>query len=82
MYLKVFLPLLNVCCFDTIGLSVPQLSVSLSNSRLVVARRMLDRANALLDRLEDRSCPLNPPSSDNNQPLPEEQAQDRQANSG
>ncbi|XP_076230887.1 uncharacterized protein LOC143177027 isoform X3 [Calliopsis andreniformis] len=50
------------------GLPVPQLSNSLSNSRLIVARRMLDRANGLMDRLDNPNCSLNPPPAENNQP--------------
>ncbi|XP_015436715.1 PREDICTED: large proline-rich protein BAG6 [Dufourea novaeangliae] len=49
-------------------LPVPQLSNSLSNSRLLLARRMLQRANELVERLADPNYPLNPPSSESNQP--------------
>ncbi|XP_014602173.1 PREDICTED: large proline-rich protein BAG6 isoform X1 [Polistes canadensis] len=60
------------------GLPVPQLSNSLSNSRLIVAKRMLNRANELMDRLDDPSAPLHPSTSENNQsPLPQQiQVQD------
>ncbi|XP_076663872.1 large proline-rich protein BAG6 isoform X3 [Andrena cerasifolii] len=57
------------------GLQVPQLSNSLSNSRLIVARRMLDRANELMDRLDDPTCPLNPQSSESNEPPLAQQVQ-------
>ncbi|XP_053976344.1 large proline-rich protein BAG6 [Hylaeus volcanicus] len=50
------------------GLAVPQLSNSLSSSRLNLARRMLQRANALIERLDDPDCPLNPTTVENNQP--------------
>ncbi|KAK2583506.1 hypothetical protein KPH14_009466 [Odynerus spinipes] len=55
------------------GLPVPQLSNSLSNSRLIVAKRMLNRANELMDRLDDPTAPLHPSTSENNQtPLPQQ----------
>ncbi|XP_043258007.1 large proline-rich protein BAG6 isoform X1 [Colletes gigas] len=57
------------------GLPVPELSNSLSNSRLNLARRMLNRENELIERLDDPGCPLNPPSSESNQPLSAQQVQ-------
>ncbi|XP_076643717.1 uncharacterized protein LOC143353972 [Halictus rubicundus] len=56
------------------ALPVPQLSNRLSNTRLHLAIRMLERANLLMGRLaveiaRDPNCPTNPPStSEMNQP--------------
>lgn len=44
----------------------PQLSNTLSSSRLVSARRMLLRASQLMDRLDDPSVPLHPSPTGNN----------------
>lgn len=49
------------------GLPAPQLSNTLSHRRLLLAGRMLDRINELIDRLNDPNCPLNPASSESNQ---------------
>ncbi|XP_025989781.2 large proline-rich protein BAG6 isoform X2 [Solenopsis invicta] len=48
------------------GHGIPQLSNSLSGSRLSHAGRMLDRVNEVLDRLDDPSAPpLHPPPESN-----------------
>ncbi|XP_076227619.1 uncharacterized protein LOC143174990 isoform X2 [Nomia melanderi] len=61
------------------ALPVPQLSNSLSNSRLVLATRMLQRANVLVERLANPNIPLHPPSSESNQSFSPQQAQTQQA---
>lgn len=62
----------------SIGLPVPQLSNILSNSRLNMARRMIYRANELIERLDNPGCPLNPPLSESNQPPLAQQVQVQQ----
>jgi len=51
-------------CFS----GIPQLSNSLSGSRLNHAGRMLDRINELIDRLNEPNAPLHPIPSELNQP--------------
>lgn len=63
-------------------LAVPQLSNSLSNSRLVLAKRMLHRANALVERLANPNLPLHPLSSQSNQSFSPQQSQVQQAEAG
>ncbi|XP_014475998.1 PREDICTED: large proline-rich protein bag6-B isoform X2 [Dinoponera quadriceps] len=46
------------------GHGIPQLSNSLSGSRLSHAGRMLDRINELIDRLDDPNAPLHPTPSE------------------
>ncbi|XP_058794384.1 large proline-rich protein bag6 isoform X2 [Phymastichus coffea] len=48
------------------GSQAPQLSNTLSNSRLVTARHMLNKASQLMDRLDDPSLPLHPNPTENN----------------
>lgn len=43
---------------------IPQLSNSLSGSRLTHAGRMLDHINELIDRLDDPNAPLHPTPSE------------------
>lgn len=45
-----------------LGLPPPQLSNTLSRSRLLRASIMLDRAMRLMDRLDDPTAPLHPPT--------------------
>ncbi|XP_014209043.1 large proline-rich protein BAG6 isoform X1 [Copidosoma floridanum] len=56
------------------GLPTPQLSNTLSNSRLVCARRMLNKAMQLMDRLDDPSIPLHPSPTENSASEAEPQA--------
>ncbi|CAL7944886.1 unnamed protein product [Xylocopa violacea] len=50
------------------GLPVPQYSNSLSNGRLIAARHMLERADRLMDRIENPSRPVNLSAPENNRP--------------
>ncbi|XP_011328969.1 large proline-rich protein bag6 isoform X2 [Ooceraea biroi] len=62
------------------GHGIPQLSNSLSGSRLNHAGRMLDRISELIDRLDDPNAPpLHPTPSELNQPTaPQQPAQHQQ----
>ncbi|XP_029165943.1 large proline-rich protein bag6-B [Nylanderia fulva] len=61
------------------GHGIPQLSNSLSGSRLNHAGRMLDRINELLDRLDDPSAPpLHPTPSELNQSTTQQQQQSQE----
>ncbi|XP_003427974.1 large proline-rich protein BAG6 isoform X2 [Nasonia vitripennis] len=63
MYLSAMLPTEVV---EGPGLPTPQLSNTLSNSRLVSARRMLNRTIQLMDRLDDPSVPLHSSPTESN----------------
>lgn len=64
-------------CFVSSG--IPQLSNSLSGSRLNHAGRMLDRINELIDRLDDPSAPpLHPPPELNQSTAQQQQQQQQQ----
>lgn len=58
---------------------IPQLSNSLSGSRLNHAGRMLDRINELIDRLDDPNAPLHPTPSELNQSMAQQQQQSQEA---
>lgn len=69
----------NIYNCISIALPVPQLSNSLSNSRLVLATRMLHRTNALVERLANPNLPLHPLPSESNQSFSPQQSQAQQA---
>jgi len=58
---------------------IPQLSNSLSGSRLNHAGRMLDRINELIDRLDDPSAPPLHPLPENNQSTAQQQQQQQES---
>ncbi|XP_072748482.1 uncharacterized protein [Anoplolepis gracilipes] len=60
------------------GHGIPQLSNSLSGSRLNHAGRMLDRINELIDRLDDPNAPLHPTPSELNQSTAQQQQQSQE----
>lgn len=60
------------------SLGIPQLSNSLSGSRLNHAGRMLDHIGELIDRLDDPSAPLHPTPSELNQSTTQQQQQSQE----
>lgn len=66
-------------CVLIVPSGIPQLSNSLSGSRLSHAGRMLDRVNEVLDRLDDPNAPpLHPPPEPNQSTAQQQQQQQQQ----
>ena len=87
-YKKLYINIIYNVCYSKIynlllkyniasGLPGPQLSNTLSNSRLAGAKRMLGKAMQLMDRMDDPSVPLHP-SPTENAPSETEQQRSRQ----
>lgn len=66
--------IIHIAILLFLGSPAPQLSNTLSNSRLIAARRMLNKASQLMDRLDDPTVPLHPNQPENNSSEPSTQA--------